>query len=54
MLTLKARPRIGCHSAKQNNTLVRVTLLVIRVVRVRSPEMSRLIGTHCVRNYRVY
>ena len=53
MLPLTARPRIG-HIAKQNNTLARVTLLVTRVVCVRSSETIHLIGTHCVRTSRVY
>ena len=30
------------------------TLLVTRVVRARSFETIHLIGTHCVRTYRVY
>ena len=44
-------------TAQNKRTLYRSmfwTLLVTRVVRARFYETIRLIGTHCVRTYRVY
>ena len=53
-----SKSKDGWHSEKQKNTLAQHVLDIIsdprRVVRARSYETIKLIGTHCVRTYRVY